>query len=296
MKQNFTKLLTTSLIAGVFIFTGCGDDAVSKKDSINSSKPHKVIRVLEGADLPSNYEDFAAKIEMSAELDDSNMRLWMEGDNVVTWDMAHMQVYIDIDNDEKTGLSMGSGNYAIVGADYMVEDTQLFKSTSDSDWEWEYVGDVENILDYEGLPLEDYTPEHNGGKISDHYSKHVKIDTDLLEGINKKDAMKIRVSMEPIDKDWADTDNYVPVKTVTTSYKPQNNNFPKARDVTADGRYGMYVEGASIKYLKIVDTNMNIVKKIVLHRYSVFEKAEFVGNNKFIYRIDGDKEDTVVSF
>ena len=283
MKNRFTTTLATSLVAVAFI-VGCGGEVQTPQESIKSLKPHKVIRDEEN--LPVNYQDFAAKIKMHSQIVDDKMFLRMEATDVQTWDMAHMQVYIDIDYDANTGLSIGSGNYAIVGADYMIEDRQLFKSVSNSDWEWEWVGEVKHgisIPDWISSDSYDTTPSENRS----NYFKDVEIDTDLLEGLKKEDGMKIRVSMEPINEDWGDTNNYVPAKTVSTIYlEGYQEIFDKGYfQISDDGKYAYgYHEKNDRQYLDFYDIeNSQELKSYYVGRHRPCYRRKFLDNEIFIY-------------
>ena len=121
-------------------------------------------------------------------------------------DMAHLQVYVDIDNNKATGYSNGPIEYQgitydIIGADYMVEDNQLFKSTSTTEWKWELVSSAEyTILDTEVVAG------------TTNYNREFKIDLNLAVGFNNSD---VNVAIEPVDANWADTNNFIPTHTIS---------------------------------------------------------------------------------
>ena len=207
MSHKLTKLFSILLLVSIFILGGCGrertiyeEEVVTQKEVKSTLQPHSIARVLEGDFLPENHADFAQKIEMRAKIKNGWLGVHIDGENVKTHDIYHMQVYIDIDNDESTGLNLGQGVHAIVGADYMVEDNELFKSVSKSEWSWEHVKTIKNsVRFYENF---------------DNYTQDFYIDTDLLDRLKIEDGVKIRLSMEPIDEKWSDTNNYVSAKTV----------------------------------------------------------------------------------
>jgi len=199
------------ITATVLTFGGCGGTSTSSEpivEQTNSYTPHHITREYTGAEEPLNYEDFAAKIDIQAIYKSLNIINKKEAlhiniastEPVVTYDMAHMQVYLDIDNNISTGLTLGDDIYAIKGADFMIEDNHLFKSTNPTDWEWEYVADV--TVDEEGLGSDDPAL----------YSKHITIPSELIAHKNIK---KVNISIEPIDENWDDTNNYVPATSVT---------------------------------------------------------------------------------
>ncbi len=212
MSHKLTKLLSISLLVSIFILGGCGGDRTiheeeqveDQKEVKNSLQPHSITRVLEGDVLPENYAEFAQKIEMSTKIKNGWLGVHINGDDVKTRDIYHMQVYIDIDNDGSTGLNLGKGVYAIVGADYMVEDDEILKSVSNSAWSWEHVKTIKNSVQF----YENF----------DNYNQDFYIDTDLLDGLKVEDGVKIRLSMEPIDEKWKDTNNYVSAKTIDIAY------------------------------------------------------------------------------
>ena len=192
------------LFTAAVIFTGCSgsETKTTQTKDLSTIKPHYLKRTYTGDELPLNYEDFAAHIYMNAitKEQDGNLHLHILSDgDVVTYDIAHMQVYVDIDNDTSTGLTQGNDAYAIKGADFMIEDNHLFKSLSNTEWKWEYVAEITN---HEKNPdSTNPTP----------YSKHLSVPLSLLDN---RVARHMNVSAEPVDIDWEDTNNYVPVQNI----------------------------------------------------------------------------------
>jgi len=206
MKKVYMSLAL--ITATVLTFGGCGGTSTSSEpivDQTTSYKPHRITRDYTDAEEPLNYEDFAAKIDIQASYHSQSLFIDIAStEPVITYDMAHMQVYLDIDNNTSTGLTLGDGVYAIKGADFMIEDNHLFKSTNPNDWEWEYVADVTTYED--GLGTEDPAL----------YSKHIAIPSEL---ITHKNIKKVNISIEPIDENWDDTNNYVPATAVKTQIR-----------------------------------------------------------------------------
>ena len=199
--QSKHFIVSIGILSIVHLFNGCGttDTAASATDNTATPKPHKVTRKYTGMEKPLNYEDFAAHIQMHAKIAQNSLDIEIDTkENVITYDMAHMQVYIDIDDNPITGLRMGEGIYSINGAEYMIEDNHLFKSLSSNTWEWEYVADVTNRD--EGL----LSPQPT------QYRKFISIDFTLFD-VSKLKNM-ISISIEPIDENWEDTNNYVPTR------------------------------------------------------------------------------------
>ncbi len=191
LKLNIFLLTLTLLTAA-----GCGSSTI--KDDEN--QPSHLSKYSDEKLLPMNYEDFAANVMIRGAVNDKYLKLTVNAQDVNVSDFSHMQVYIDTDFNASSGLSMGIEPYNIIGADYMIEDDKLFVSKSSTQWKWEYVSDVNNSFCV-------------GDKGKGEYRQKVFIERTLIENLND-DTNEIRVSLEPIDWDWTDTNNYLPSKII----------------------------------------------------------------------------------
>ena len=58
---------------------------------------------------------------------------------------AHTQIFLNTDNDTKTGFGFYRQAWGSIGADYMIQDEYLYKSLSnDAQWEWQPVAKITN--------------------------------------------------------------------------------------------------------------------------------------------------------
>jgi hypothetical protein len=82
----------------------------------------------------------------------------------------------------------------------MIEDDKLYKSTSKTVWKWDYVSDITtNNRD---------TMQNNR---TANYKREYIFSSSLLSGL----ASDIRVSIEPLNINYKDTNNFVPTETIT---------------------------------------------------------------------------------
>ncbi len=193
LKLNFL-LLTLS----AFVYSGCGSSSVIDDDI----SPSHISKFQDASLLPINYSDFAENVIINGALSQRYLKLKINAKDANVSDFYHMQIYIDSDFNASTGLSMGVEPYSIVGADYMIEDDMLFKSADPKKWVWKYVSDVNNTF------CKRDKKEKKG-----EYRQTLMIDRNLISNIDD-DERKIRVSLEPIDEDWTDTNNYLPAETI----------------------------------------------------------------------------------
>ncbi|MCK5829332.1 MAG: hypothetical protein KAH20_03430, partial [Methylococcales bacterium] len=86
------------------------------------------------------FNSAIANVEISADIEKNDLILSLSSDKGDIHKKGHIQFFIDADNDSKTGYSSGN----ISGADYLLEDNELYISTSNSDdWSWKYLLDIE---------------------------------------------------------------------------------------------------------------------------------------------------------
>ncbi len=95
---------------------------------------------------------------------------------------AHIQLYIDTDNNNATGYR--SDSWSNFGADYLVEDGMLYRYTGQGDWGWE---EVESVSKFRSA--------------GDKAILDVAVPQNLLQNL----ADKIKVGTELNNRDWTDT-------------------------------------------------------------------------------------------
>lgn len=84
-----------------------------------------------------------AAVEIVTEVDNGNLLVGLYSENNTIHQGGHLQFFIDSDNNSNTGYSQGD----IVGADYLLEDNELYISTPGSGWSWNYVGNTNFYTD-----------------------------------------------------------------------------------------------------------------------------------------------------
>jgi len=196
MKNYVYMFLATSIL----FFTGCDSYTVVEE------QPHEQIDIPR----PVNTEDIwhhtqYVNIDTSYETNISTplISLYINFIKAISSDVKHFQIYIDSDNNPSTGFSGGQDHYEIIGADYMIEEGRLFKSTSTTAWTWS--------LNTCCSPT--YTQETGvDGSLSIKSTfKNIAI---FQDGIK---ARTINISIEPVNAQWQDTNNFVQTQTITVT-------------------------------------------------------------------------------
>ncbi len=109
---------------------------------------------------------------------DDNIYIYVEQDSFP----AHIQVYIDSDNNPLTGYTSGSWNN--FGRDYLIEDGYLYHYNAQEGWGWEFIDTIQKIR-----------------KDADKATLEITIPKKKL--INYK--QKIKVGIQTNNKTWTDT-------------------------------------------------------------------------------------------
>jgi len=242
MDKFFSKLILGSFVTAAVIFNGCGGTADTQQNS--SKQPHKVSRVLDyeadHADDWQNYVDIKASYETST----NNVILDITFNEGITSDVSHFQIYLNNDGKHHTGYNDG----AIKGAEYLIEDGSLFKSTSDTEWEWEYVDEVYYVSE-----------ELDDGK------HHIMIDdngaaADVFKQFEQYKHHQIAsISIEPVNDQWQDTHNFVKERTIY----PLVYNKDNFNTVSPDGKIAYLYNYNSITIVDITEPEyINILNKI----------------------------------
>jgi hypothetical protein len=201
MNKLFSRLTFGSIIITAIIFGGCGGGGVTTDTKANiqeNKQPHKVTRVLDyDADHADDWQNFV-DIKASFDDDDNNFILDITFNEGITTDVAHFQIYLNTDNDRYTGYNDGT----VKGAEYLIEDGSLFKSTSNTEWEWEYIDEVYYVSE-----------ELDDGK------HHILIDDNGAASVLHDGNGYLKVSIEPVSEEWTDTHNFVEEHKIKVSYK-----------------------------------------------------------------------------
>jgi hypothetical protein len=114
--------ITTSVLLSSLLLSGCGSSAPT--DSTDVSKSSKITPTQ-----PKISRDFGdGSIELISE-DENSFALKYSDEPLQN---SHWQYYLDTDNNSKTG------NAAMNGADYLIENGRLYRSTG-TGWSWSYI-------------------------------------------------------------------------------------------------------------------------------------------------------------
>jgi hypothetical protein len=184
MQNGYLKLFTGSAVLASILLVGCGE---SNNSNDSEKKPHSMEKSIRTVDLGTDWTWF---VDMQSELSivDENHKLsfdvnFYEG---IPSEIKHLQYFLDTDNNDSTGFS-GSDGWQVVGADYLIEDGDLYKTQSKTEWKWKYIGKfsqykrVKDTKDLVNIKI-----ESNDGLLKDIIPH----------------ASKINVSIEPFDENW----------------------------------------------------------------------------------------------
>lgn len=87
------------------------------------------------------FNSAIANVDISADIEDNNLLIELSSDEGALQQGGHFQIFIDADNNSSTGYSNGD----ISGADYLLEDGDIYTHTSNSNnWNWVWV----DVIDY----------------------------------------------------------------------------------------------------------------------------------------------------
>jgi len=182
----------------LLLLTGC--DTVAP---LEDEQPHQVSnepRPLNTKDIWHHPEYVNIDASYDKTLSASMLSIDINFIKPITPDVKHFQIYIDADNNTQTGFSGGGEHYIIKGADYMIEEERLFKSTSTTAWTWA-------LLPHAPSYLKQNNADGSVSLKSTFDASHIFS--------NISTATNINVSIEPVNKQWLDTNNFVLTQAVT---------------------------------------------------------------------------------
>ena len=132
-----TMIILSILLSTLFL-SGCGSDTSSNLTEQESIKqPHDASKLNRKKSTNQDWSwNVGAKLT-----DDVFYTDFYDG---FPDEIKHRQYFIDADNDVTTGYQ-GANGWEITGADYIIEDRQVYKSLSSTEWRWEYVGKFRNF-------------------------------------------------------------------------------------------------------------------------------------------------------
>ena len=136
MKKSLKTLtIAISIVATTALLTGCGNSNIRGVNQTNISQenftPTKVNK-----SWYDGYNSDESNANISFFIDDSMVHLSIT--NIDSKNFANNQFFINSDDNTNTG------NVALDGADYLIENSHIFRSTG-RNWSWSYVGEVDAL-------------------------------------------------------------------------------------------------------------------------------------------------------
>jgi len=234
------SLYIFSLIGGLLI-TGCNDEEKNDSKIAAHKSIEKVVR--------TNWEEVNKPGESSLgilrkSLDNSIVEINLDkGDQVG----EHIQFFIDSDYNEATGYS----NEWVDGADYLIEDGRIYKSTANgSGWNWQRVASSEFVND------------------SNHV--YAKTTEDIIQNI--KDNFRVAAISSNGDERWHKVSNIL--------MKPIDRKIITVDADSSDWDNIDTLANSSMGELKVIDDKNNL--------YFLIEKGDIAQHTQFYINIDND--------
>ena len=216
MKYINLTILSTLTVA---MLSSCGTDNM---DSKVIKSPHDTSKLSREV---SDVEDWTWDVGFT--VSDNGDSIALEGK---FWaglpdEVEHIQYFIDIDNDVNSGFT-ASSTWEIDGADYLIEDKNIYKSISNTEFLWEHVGTLDSV-------------ENSHMELSK--------DNSLTEIFNSGKSFKVMI--EVFDKDWIG--NYTTVVGIDAEvYEKDDDNVGeyKTKEVITSSHR---TDTAGIKYADV---------------------------------------------
>ena len=161
------------MVCASLLLTGCGVEKTSvEKQPFDGSKLSRSV-------------DWTWNVSADAFLDQKRLvtNFW---DGAPTH-IKHIQFFIDMDNNTATGFT-GSGGWEINGADYLIEDGDIYKSLSNNTWKWKYIGEFANYT---------FAKNSRGDKFETYTISQPKFDFHKIFN-----SQKFNIMIETYDKNW----------------------------------------------------------------------------------------------
>jgi hypothetical protein len=184
MTKEFSALLSGTVLATTLFFVGCGTGGnvsigeVEKKPFLKSNRAVK---------------DWTWEVDATITKDGNSVDIDTYYYDNIPSKIKHFQVFIDCIPHQ--GFN-GSDGWEVFGADYLIEDTSLFVSESDTEWKWRYLGEVS------------YKDNHQTG---DERVINLHANSILANAIK---GNSVNLYIEPYDKDWVGEYYTIPLPNV----------------------------------------------------------------------------------
>ncbi len=204
MKKHYASLFIGSALVASLL-AGCGETASDKslKQPTNTTKSPRATgeNTTDWTWFVDTHASFKAIDKAALIFDLSIDSTFAQG---IPEEVKHLQYFIDTDDQKSTGFSYGQDSWEISGADYLVEDGDLYKSLSNTEWKWEYIASFDS-----------FTRTTQGGKASVHMSSS---DQRVTAIIDENKLNNLNISIEPFNENWGGI-----YSTISTQVVPLEN-------------------------------------------------------------------------
>ncbi len=171
---------------GLVWMHGCGQESSNIPSNMQIPQSHDSSKSLRA--LAEDKTDWTWSVGVDANRSEKDLGFdiyFMQG---IPTAVKHFQYFLDTDSNINTGFSFGKDGWRISGADYLLEDGKLYKSTSNKGWHWEYV-DTFEVYD----------------RLQEDGIEHIHIATKKMPLVSLFKSDFVHVTIEPFDKDWTST-------------------------------------------------------------------------------------------
>ena len=180
--KNFYKW---GLLLALFLFVGCGNETLTQPiDNVKS--PQNTTKQIRA--LAEDEQDWTWFVGTDGTRAKDALTFDVYFMKNIPQEVQHFQYFLDVDNNGDTGFSYGRDSWRISGADYLIEDGELYKSTSKTEWSWTHVDTFET---YEKSEQEGIA--------------HIQIATHKEAIISLFSSDTVNITIEPFDQDWSST-------------------------------------------------------------------------------------------
>ena len=191
MHKHFSYFIFSTFFIYSLLFSGCGTNIADKNTTKQATNTRNVVRAIADA------TDWTWFVGTDAEHSASHLTIDIYFSKSIPSNVKNFQYFLDTDNNSQTGFSYGESYWEISGADYMIENDDLYKSNSKSNWSWSYVGTFST-----------YT------KRSENGTSHIHLSTQNSKILNIIKSATINITIEPFDKNWDSTYSTISTQSV----------------------------------------------------------------------------------
>ena len=150
LKQKYHALIPALLCSGLLVACNTsetltpssGTGAQNEVPETQDTQPPAIPVTSTNTSLV-NLQERSEESQFSLEDAGADLAISISYTDIVS--AAHTQIFLNTDNDTKTGFGFYQQAWGLIGADYMIQDEYLYKSLSnDAQWEWQPVAKITN--------------------------------------------------------------------------------------------------------------------------------------------------------